>query len=128
MPLMLPMQDLLEPVAATFNFRTEEGKSLKDVSRLDTMVTVVDAANLLRDYASTDFLKDRGEEDNRTLVNLLVDQIEFADVIILNKIDAATPEQLDACLVGDANAKAIQPAAWKKLKDPFPIWKRAEPS
>ncbi len=88
------------PVAATFNFRTEEGESLEDVSRLDTMVTVVDAANLLRDYASTDFLKDRGEalgeEDTRALVNLLVDQIEFADVIILNKIDAATPEQLDA--------------------------------
>ena len=64
------------------------------------MVTVVDAANLLRDYASTDFLKDRGEalgeEDNRALVNLLVDQIEFADVIVLNKIDAATPAQLDA--------------------------------
>ncbi len=88
------------PVAATFNFRTEEGESLEDVSRLDTMVTVVDAANLLRDYASTDFLKDRGEalgeDDNRALVNLLVDQIEFADVIILNKIDAAKPEQLDA--------------------------------
>ena len=88
------------PVAATFNFRTEEGESLEDVTRLDTMVTVVDAANLLRDYASTDFLKDRGEalgeEDNRALVNLLVDQIEFADVIILNKIDAAEPEQLEA--------------------------------
>ena len=87
------------PVAATFSFRSEEGDSLEDVSRLDTMVTLVDAANILRDYASTDFLKDRGEalgdEDNRTLVNLLVDQIEFADVIILNKIDAATPEQLD---------------------------------
>ena len=88
------------PVAATFNFRTEEGESLEDVSRLDTMVTVVDTANLLNDYASTDFLKDRGEalgdEDTRSLVNLLVDQIEFADVVILNKIDAATPEQLDA--------------------------------
>ena len=82
------------PVAATFNFRTEDGESLEDVSRLDTMVTVVDAANLLRDYSSTDFLQDRGEalgeEDNRTLVNLLVDQIEFADVIILNKVDAAS--------------------------------------
>lgn len=88
------------PVAATFNFRTEEGDSLEDVSRLDTMVTVVDTANLLNDYASTDFLKDRGEalgdEDTRSLVNLLVDQIEFADVVILNKIDAATPQQLDA--------------------------------
>jgi len=88
------------PVAATFNFRTEAGESLEDVSRLDTMVTVVDAANLLRDYSSTDFLKDRGEalgeEDGRTLVNLLVDQIEFADVIVLNKIDAASPEQREA--------------------------------
>ncbi|MEO1192463.1 MAG: zinc metallochaperone GTPase ZigA [Pseudomonadota bacterium] len=88
------------PVAATFSFRTEEGDCLEDISRLDTMVTVVDAANLLRDYASTDFLKDRGEslgeEDTRTLVNLLVEQIEFADVIILNKIDAADPDQLDA--------------------------------
>ncbi|WP_282611368.1 GTP-binding protein [Pelagibius sp. Alg239-R121] len=88
------------PVAATFSFRDEEGESLEDVSRLDTMVSVVDAANLLRDYASTDFLRDRGEalgaEDDRTLVNLLVDQIEFADVVILNKIDAASPDQLDA--------------------------------
>lgn len=88
------------PVAATFSFRSEAGESLEDISRLDTMVTVVDAANLLNDYASTDFLQDRGEalgdEDNRTLVNLLVDQIEFADVVILNKIDAASAEQLDA--------------------------------
>jgi G3E family GTPase len=88
------------PVAATFDFRDEAGQSLGDVARLDTMVTVVDAANLLRDYSSTDFLKDRGEslgpEDNRPLVNLLVEQIEFADVVVLNKIDAATPEQVDA--------------------------------
>jgi len=88
------------PVAATFNFRTQEGESLEDVARLDTMVTVVDAVNLLRDYASTDFLKDRGEalgeKDTRTLVNLLVDQIEFADVVILNKVDASSPELLDA--------------------------------
>ncbi len=82
------------PVASTFDFRDENGNSLADVSRLDTMVTVVDAANLLNDYASSDFLKDRGEslgdDDNRTLVDLLVDQIEFADVIILNKISAAS--------------------------------------
>ncbi|HMF67433.1 MAG TPA: zinc metallochaperone GTPase ZigA [Phyllobacterium sp.] len=82
------------PIASTFDFRDENGKSLADISRLDTMVTVVDTANLLNDYASSDFLKDRGEslgdEDNRTLVDLLVDQIEFADVIILNKISAAS--------------------------------------
>ncbi|MFD1745352.1 zinc metallochaperone GTPase ZigA [Rhizobium helianthi] len=88
------------PVAATFDFRDEDGQSLSDVAQLDTMVTVVDAANLLNDYASADFLADRGEtageDDNRTLVDLLVEQIEFADVVVLNKINTATPEQRDA--------------------------------
>jgi len=84
------------PVAATFDFRDENGDSLSDVARLDTMVTVVDAANLLRDYSSTDFLQDRGEaldDDKRTLVDLLVEQIEFADVVVLNKVNDASREQ-----------------------------------
>jgi G3E family GTPase len=88
------------PVAATFSFRDEDGNSLSDVARLDTMVTVVDAANLLKDYDSADFLRDRGEtageEDERLLVDLLVDQIEFADAIVLNKTDAASAEQIAA--------------------------------
>lgn len=88
------------PVATTFEFRDEDGESLSDVSRLDTMVTVVDTLNLLNDYSSFDFLKDRGEslgeEDDRTLVDLLVDQIEFADVVVLNKYNDATAEQRDA--------------------------------
>jgi G3E family GTPase len=88
------------PVATTFDFRDEHGKSLSDVARLDTMVTVVDTMNLLKDYASYDFLKDRGQEagtgDDRTLVDLLVDQIEFADVVVLNKISIAGPQKLDA--------------------------------
>ena len=88
------------PVAATFDFRDEDGESLSDVSRLDTMVTVVDAVNLLNDYSSHDFLRDRGEtlgeDDDRTLVNLLVEQIEFADVVVLNKIADAKPHQVDA--------------------------------
>lgn len=87
------------PVAATFEFRDEKGKSLSDVARLDTMVTVVDAANLLKDYASSDFLYERGEslgeEDERTLVDLLVEQIEFADVVVLNKISATSKEERD---------------------------------
>jgi len=78
------------PVAATFDFRDESGASLSDVARLDTMVTVVDAANLLRDFSSRDFLEDRGETagegDFRTLVDLLSEQIEFADVVVLNKV------------------------------------------
>ena len=88
------------PVATTFEFRDEDGESLSDIARLDTMVTVVDAVNLLNDYASHDFLSDRGEtmgeEDERTLVYLLTDQIEFADVVILNKVDDAGPEKTDA--------------------------------
>ncbi|MBY0137076.1 GTP-binding protein [Paracoccus yeei] len=87
------------PVAATFDFRDANGDSLSDVARLGTMVTVVDAANLMRDFASHDVLADRGEslgeEDGRTLVDLLTDQIEFADVIVLNKVTQAGPKGLD---------------------------------
>jgi len=88
------------PVATTFEFRDEDGQSLSDVARLDTMATVVDAVNLLNDFSSHDFLADRGETmgegDERTLVDLLTDQIEFADVIILNKVDDAGPQKVDA--------------------------------
>src|SRR6056297_114694 len=79
------------PVAETFTFRDEEGRSLGDIAEIDTMVTVVDALNFLRDYESVEQLRDRGEqvedEDERTIVDLLVDQIEFANVILVNKID-----------------------------------------
>ena len=82
------------PIAATFSFRDEKGAALCDIARLDTMVTVVDAANLLADYNSVEFLSDRGTtrdaEDRRSLVDLLVEQIEFADVVIINKISAVS--------------------------------------
>ncbi|MBZ8117059.1 GTP-binding protein [Roseovarius sp. LXJ103] len=100
------------PVAATFDFRDAEGHSLSDVSRLDTMVTVVDAVNLLKDYSSHDFLRDRGEtmgeDDERTLVDLLVEQIEFADVVILNKVADAMPDQVDSArkIIRSLNADA----------------------
>lgn len=100
------------PVAATFDFRDEDGESLSDVSVLDTMVTVVDAVNLLRDYSSHDFLRDRGEtlgeDDERTLVNLLVEQIEFADVVVLNKVADAEPHQVEAArqIIRSLNADA----------------------
>ena len=88
------------PVAATFDFRDEYGDSLSDVARLDTMVTVVDAANFLNDYSSHDFIRDIGEsvgeEDDRNLVHLLTDQIEFADVVILNKVEDAGSHKVDA--------------------------------
>jgi G3E family GTPase len=86
------------PVASTFSFRNEDGNSLSDGARLDTMVTVVDAAHLLKDYGSNDFLRDRGETagegDERTLVDLLVEQIEFADVIVLNKVSEVSVDTL----------------------------------
>ncbi|MEO1705530.1 MAG: GTP-binding protein [Pseudomonadota bacterium] len=101
------------PVAATFDFRDEYEESLSDVARLDTMVTVVDAVNLMADYSSKDFLSDRGEtlgeEDDRTLVNLLVEQIEFADVVILNKVDDAGRERTNAArrIIRSLNADAV---------------------
>ncbi|CUH79250.1 Putative metal chaperone YciC [Tritonibacter multivorans] len=100
------------PVAATFDFRDELGESLSDVSRLDTMVTVVDAVNLTADFDSHDFISDRGEslgeEDDRSLVNLLTDQMEFADVIVLNKVTDAGPENVDKArkIIRSLNADA----------------------
>jgi len=89
------------PVAATFEFRDEDGDSLADVARLDCMVTVVDAVNLPADFAGRDGLIQRGEslgaDDPRSVVDLLTDQIEFANVIVLNK-------------VGDAGAGRLQQA------------------
>jgi G3E family GTPase len=87
------------PVAETFSFEDEEGRSLNDLARLDTMVTVVDARNFLEDYHSVEDLQERGqavsEEDGRTLAHLLTDQVEFANVILINKTDAVTEEELD---------------------------------
>ena len=100
------------PVATTFDFRDEDGHSLSDVSRLDTMVTVVDAANLIKNYSSTDFLKDQGEslgeDDERTLVDLLVEQMEFANVIVLNKVDLISKDELEIvkAIIRGLNAKA----------------------
>jgi G3E family GTPase len=89
------------PIAATFTFSDPDGTSLSDIARLDTMVTVVDAFNFPRDLYSLDELRDRnlaaGEEDDRTVVDLLIDQVEFADVIVLNKADLVSEHDL-ACL------------------------------
>ena len=86
------------PVAETFTFSDEAGRSLNDLARLDTMVTVVDVFNFVRDFSSSDSLVDRGQtrddQDDRCVVDLLVDQIEFADVILLNKIDLVSEAEL----------------------------------
>lgn len=85
------------PVAETFTFEDEHGVSLNQFAQLDTMVTVIDAFNFLKDYASMDMLHERGEslgeEDERCVVDLLIDQIEFCDVLIINKIDLINAEE-----------------------------------
>jgi G3E family GTPase len=106
------------PVAQTFTFESEDGAiDLSHFSFIDTMVTVVDAFNFLKDFSSADYLSSRNltemEEDHRTIVNLLTDQVEFADVIVLNKIDLVTENQLKElyAILGKLNSAArILPA------------------
>ena len=87
------------PVAETFTFADENGVSLSDVSTLDTMVTVVDAVNFLKDFNEAKYLQEvgesLGEEDERSVADLLVDQVEFADVLLISKTDLVSKEDLD---------------------------------
>lgn len=87
------------PVAETFTFADEDGVSLSDVATLDTMVTVVDAVNFLKDYDEASMLKDSGEslgeEDERSVADLLVDQVEFADVLLISKTDLVKSAELE---------------------------------
>jgi G3E family GTPase len=100
------------PVAETFVFQDEDGTSLSSIARLDTMVTVVDACSFFRDFTDADYLADRkiagGEGDHRTVVDLLMDQVEFADVIVLNKCDLADEETLGKL---EATLQALNPRA-----------------
>ena len=87
------------PVAETFTFEDENGTSLSDVSKLDTMVTVVDAVNFLKDYDQAKYLQEVGEsigdDDEISVADLLVDQVEFADVILISKIDLVEEAEID---------------------------------
>ena len=87
------------PVAETFTFADENGVSLSDVADLDTMVTVVDAVNFLKDYDEAKYLQETGEslgeEDERSVADLLVNQVEFADLILISKTDLATPSEVE---------------------------------
>ena len=93
------------PVAETFTFADEDGMSLSDVATLDTMVTVVDAVNFLKDFNEAKYLQDTGEslgeDDERSVADLLVDQVEFADVILISKtdlVDQDTIQRLEAVI------------------------------
>jgi len=87
------------PVAETFTFADEDGVSLSDVATLDTMVTVVDAVNFLHDYDEAKDLQETGEslgeDDNRSVADLLVDQVEFADVLLISKTDLVQPTDIE---------------------------------
>lgn len=100
------------PVAQTFTFTDEEGTSLADVSRLDTLVTVVDAHSFLDDFGGLDLLQERGEatdeEDERRLADLLADQVEWANVVIINKCDLAGKERVRQV---EATIRAMNPEA-----------------
>ncbi|MCC9707235.1 GTP-binding protein [Streptomyces sp. MNU76] len=111
------------PVAATFAFARDDGATLGDLARLDTMVTVVDAVNFLPELAGGDELVARGldqyEDDERTVSDLLMDQVEFADVIVLNKtdlVDTATAERLAATLARLNPAARIVPVSHGRVR------------
>jgi len=112
------------PVAETFTFEDEEGRSLSDVAQIDTMVTVVDARNFLNDFRSAQTLNDRkqgiGETDQRTIVDLLVDQVEFANVILINKADVVDEEELREvrAIIGAINARA---KVWETTRSEVPL-------
>lgn len=110
------------PVAATFTFSDEEGRSLSEFARLDTMVTVVDAHSFMHDFRSQELLGERGEsmgeDDERSIVDLLMDQVEFADVLVLNKTDLVDPVELDhlVALLRSLNREAtIVPASFGRV-------------
>ena len=102
------------PVAETFTFADEDGKSLSEISRLDSMVTVVDALNFLKDYDEAKFLNEvgesLGEEDERSVADLLVEQVEFADILLISKTDLVSKQELARLksILQTLNTEAIQ--------------------
>ena len=102
------------PVAETFTFADEDGKSLSEISRLDSMVTVVDALNFLKDYDEAKFLNEvgesLGEEDERSVADLLVEQVEFADILLISKTDLVSEQELARLksILQTHNTEAIQ--------------------
>ncbi|MEC9127103.1 MAG: zinc metallochaperone GTPase ZigA [Pseudomonadota bacterium] len=102
------------PVAETFTFAGEDGKSLSEISRLDSMVTIVDALNFLKDYDEAKFLNEvgesLGEEDERSVADLLVEQVEFADILLISKTDLVSEQELARLksILQTLNTEAIQ--------------------
>ena len=100
------------PVAETFTFSDEDGVSLSDVANLDTMVTVVDAVNFMKDYEEAKYLQETGEslgeDDERSVADLLIDQVEFADIILISKTDLVNSNDIESlkAIIKTLNTKA----------------------
>ena len=115
------------PVAETFTFAAEDGTSLADIARLDTLVTVVDAFNFLNDFREARMLQDTaeslGQDDERSVADLLVDQVEFCDKIIINKTDRVTADELQELqsILASLNPEAEQLTAQYGQVDPHKI-------
>ena len=110
------------PVAETFTFSDEDGVSLSDVANLDTMVTVVDAVNFMKDYEEAKYLQETGEslgeDDERSVADLLIDQVEFADIILISKTDLVNSNDIESlkAIIKTLNTKAkIIPIAHGKV-------------
>ncbi|SEN04833.1 zinc metallochaperone GTPase ZigA [Nitrosomonas marina] len=106
------------PIAETFTFADDESTALSEIARLDTMVTVVDAVNFLKDYEEAKMLQEAGEslgeDDARSVTDLLIEQVEFSDVILINKTDLVNSKTLEklrtilSCLNTQAEIIAIE--------------------
>lgn len=111
--LVIESTGVSEPLPVAQGFLLEaDGVAVREVSRLDTLVTVVDAPSFLDDFATLDKVEDRDPtapaEDRRNIVDLLVDQVEFADVLVINKSDLVTAREIDLV---KARLRALNPAA-----------------
>ncbi|MCC5826183.1 zinc metallochaperone GTPase ZigA [Alkalimonas sp.] len=106
------------PIAETFTFEHEDGSRLGDIARLDTMVTVVDAVNFMQDYQQAKDLhstgESLGEEDERSVADLLIEQVEFCDVLVISKTDLVSAEQLASL---QAILKSLNPRAQQVLAE-----------
>lgn len=130
------------PVAQTFTSADENGILLSDVATLDTMVTVVDVVNFLKDYDEAKYLQETaehlGEKDDRSVADLLIDQLEFADVILISKTDLLASETIERliAILKNLNTQALNACLldkhevseggnyWQTLSDPFPEWEQ----
>ncbi|KAB8033567.1 GTP-binding protein [Fluviispira multicolorata] len=112
--LLIESSGISEPlaVAETFTFTDEDGKSLTDIAQLDACITLVDASQFLVDYCASEFLNEKkiglNDEDDRNISDLLIAQIEFANIIIINKIDLVSKDEyLELCsIISSLNSKA----------------------